>query len=127
MAKRSYPTSDVRGCGLEELPHTRGQGRRPRGATQCLRSGAEAERSYPMSKEQQLRRRRRANRSYSTFKVRRGSHKEIPLVRGKEQQLHFDEAAVKRYPTSKVGKTQDGRCCERASEGRHTATIITEN
>ena len=106
MAKRSYPTSDVRGCGLEELPHTRGQGRRPRGATQCLRSGAEAERSYPMSKEQQLRRRRRANRSYSTFKVRRGGREEIPLVQGKEQRLSFAAAAVNRYPTSKVRETQ---------------------
>ena len=82
---------------------------------------------YPMSKEQQLRRRRRANRSYSTFKVRRGSHKEIPLVRGKEQQLHFDEAAVKRYPTSKVGETQDGRCCERASEGIRGQTHCNHN
>ena len=44
---------------------------------------------------------RRAERSYSTFKVRRGSDKEIPLVQGKEQQLRFAGAAVKGYPTSK--------------------------
>ena len=44
---------------------------------------------------------RRAERSYSMFKVRRGSGEELPLVQGKEQQLHFAEAAVKRYPTSK--------------------------
>ena len=25
-AERSYPTSEVRGCGREELPHTRGWG-----------------------------------------------------------------------------------------------------
>ena len=49
---------------------------------------------------------RRAERSYSTFKVRKGSHEEIPLVQGKEQQLHFAGAAVKRYPTSKVRETQ---------------------
>ena len=55
-----------------------------------------------MSKEQWLRGRRRAERSYSTFKVRRGDCEEIPLVQGKEQRLCFAGAAVKRYPTSKV-------------------------
>ena len=48
---------------------------------------------------------RRAKRSYSTFKVRRGSHEEIPLIQGKEQRLHFSGAAIKRYPTSKVRET----------------------
>ena len=61
------------------------------------------------------------------FKVRRGGYEETPLAQGKEQQLHFAGAAVKRYPMPKVRKTQDGRCCKRASEGRHTETIITEN
>ena len=56
-----------------------------------------AERSNSTSKEQWLCRHRRAKRSYSTFKVRRGN-----LVQGKEQRLCFTEAAVKRYPTSKV-------------------------
>ena len=40
------------------------------------------------------------------FKVRRGGSEEIPLVQGKEQRLHFAEAAVKRYPKSKVRETQ---------------------
>ena len=81
-----------------------------------------------MSKERRLRGHRRAERSYSTFKVRRGDCEEIPLVQGKEQQLCFAGAAVKRYPMSKVRETQiDGRCCERASEGRHAETIIIEN
>ena len=40
----------------------------------------------------------RAERSYSTFKVRRGNHEKIPLVQGKEQWLHFAGAAVKRTP-----------------------------
>ena len=62
-----------------------------------------------MSKEQWLHRRRRAERSYSTFKVRRGSGEEIPLIQGKEQQLRFAGAAVKRYPTSKVRETQGRR------------------
>ena len=44
----------------------------------------------------------RAERSYSTFKIRRGD-----LVQGKEQRLHFAGAAMKRYPTSKVRETQE--------------------
>ena len=40
-----------------------------------------------MSKEWWLHGRRRAKRSYFTFKVRRGSCEEITLVQGKEQQL----------------------------------------
>ena len=90
-----------------------------RGATPHPRSGAVAETSYPtpevrggskrsnaMSKEQWLRGRRRAKRSYSKFKVRRGGGEEIPLVQGKEQRLHFAGAAMKRYPTSNVRETQ---------------------
>ena len=49
---------------------------------------------------------RRAKRSYSTFKVRRGGHEEIPFFQGKEQQLRFAGAAVKRYPRTKVKETQ---------------------
>ena len=65
-----------------------------------------AERSNSTSKKQWLHLRRRTKRSYSTFKVRRGSGEEIPLVQGKEQGLHFAGADVKRYPTSKVRETQ---------------------
>ena len=49
------------------------------------------ERSYLMSEEQLLRGHRRAKRSYSTFKVRRGD-----LVLGEEQWLRCVEAAMKR-------------------------------
>ena len=49
---------------------------------------------------------RRAERSSSMFKVRRGGGKEIPFIQCKEQQLHFAGAAVKRYPRPKVGETQ---------------------
>jgi len=77
-----------------------------RGATPCPRSGAAAGRSYPMSKEPWLHGHRKAERSYSTFKVRRGSCEELPFVQGKEQQLHFAGAAVERYPTPKVRETQ---------------------
>ena len=55
-----------------------------------------------MFKEWWLRGCRRAERSYSTFKVRRGSCEEIPLIQGKEQQLCFAGAAVKRYPMPKL-------------------------
>ena len=65
-----------------------------------------AERSYPMYKEWRLCRCRRAERSYSMFKVRRGGREEIPLVQGKEQWLRFAGSAVKRYPTPKVRETQ---------------------
>ena len=65
-----------------------------------------AERSNPTSKEQQLCSHRRAKRSYSTFKVRRGGGEEIPLIQGKEQRPRFAGAAMKRYPTSKVRETQ---------------------
>ena len=40
------------------------------------------------------------------MKVRKGGSEEILLVQGKEQRLHFAGAAVKRYPTPKVRKTQ---------------------
>ena len=50
-AKRSFPTSEVRGGGQEELPDSGGQGPSPRGATQPPRSscctGAEGWRGAP--------------------------------------------------------------------------------
>ena len=66
-------------------------------------------RSNPTSKERWLRGRRRAERSYSAIKVRRGGSEEIRLVQRKKQWLHFAEAAVKRYPTSKVREAQVSR------------------
>ena len=59
-----------------------------------------------MSKELWLRGCRRAERSYSTFKVRRGGNEEMPLIQSKEQWLHFAGAAMKRYPTPKLRETQ---------------------
>ena len=49
---------------------------------------------------------RRAERSYSTFKVRRDGCEEIHCVQGKEQRPHFAGVAVKKYPTSRVRETQ---------------------
>ena len=71
-----------------------------------MRSGAAAERSNPMSKERWLCGCRRAEGSYSTFKVGRGGGKKIPFLQGKEQWMHFAGTAVKRYPISKVRDTQ---------------------
>ena len=66
-----------------------------------VRPGAGAGRSNPTSKERWLRGHKRAERSYSTFKVRRGD-----FVQDKELQLCLAGAALKRYPTSKVRETQ---------------------
>ena len=65
-----------------------------------------AKRSNPTSKERWLCGRRRAERSCSTFKVRRGGGEEIPLIQSKEQWLCFAGAAVKRYLPSKVKEPQ---------------------
>ena len=108
VAKRSYPTSEVRGSSQEcqaarvqdwprRATQVRDQRQQPRGATPRPRPGAAAGRSNSTSKEQWLRGRRRAERSYPTLKVRKGSGEEIPLFQGKEQWLHFAGAAVKRY------------------------------
>ena len=51
----------------------------PRGTTPGPRSGEAAERSNSTSKGRQLRECRRAERSYSTFKVSRGDCERIPL------------------------------------------------
>ena len=87
----------VRRGGYEEITLVQGKEQRL-----CF-AGAAVKR-YPTSKERWLCGRRRAERSYSTFKVRRGGGEEIPLVQGKEHWLHFAGAAVKRYP--KVRETQ---------------------
>ena len=52
--------------------------------------------SNPTSEEWWLHGYRRAERSYSKFKVRRGGCEEIPLVQGKEQRLCLAGAAMKR-------------------------------
>ena len=86
-AERSYPVSEVRGGSCECQAATAKE--RPKGATPCPRSGAVAQRSYPTSEELWLSGSRRAERSYSKFKVRRGGDEEISLVQGKEQRLCF--------------------------------------
>ena len=61
-----------------------------------------------MSRELRLHGHRRAERSYSAFKVRRGGSEVIPLVQGK------------RNPSKMVGVV-------RQHQREHTETIITEN
>jgi len=97
---------EVRGSVRKELLPARGQRRQPRGATHRRRPRAATERSNSTSKERWLGRCRRPERSYSTFKVRRGGGEKIHFLQGKVQRLHFAGAAVKRYPMSKVRETQ---------------------
>ena len=56
-----------------------------------------AERSNPTSEEWRLHGRRRAERSYCTFKVRRGD-----LIQGNEQQLCWCRRAKRTYSMFKV-------------------------
>ena len=104
VAKRSHLSPKVRGGDGECQAATAQEW--SRGATPHPRSGAAAGRSYPISKELWLHGSRRDERSYSTFKIRKGGREEIPLIQGKEQRLCFAGAAMKRYPTSKVRETQ---------------------
>ena len=106
--------------GGEELPFTQVQGRQPSGAP--LRRGhgrllggatpAQGQGQWPGGATPHPKSVgcvggcRRAERSHSTFKVRRGGCEEISLVKGKEQGLRSAGAAMKRYPTSKVRETQ---------------------
>ena len=93
-----------------------------------------AERSNPMSKERWLHSRRRAERSYSTFKVRRGGGEEISHVQGKEQWLRFAGTAMKRYPhvqgkrnpSKMVGTEREDRRGDRLNyKHRQLANLIT--
>ena len=59
-----------------------------------------------ITQERRLLMQRRVKRSYSTFKVRKCSCEEIPLVQGKEQRPCFAGEAMKRYPMPRVRETQ---------------------
>ena len=86
MAKRSFPTSEVKGSSesarlrryrnrLEELPYVRGQGWRLRGATPRPRSGAVAESA-------RLRQCRSSREELPPPKARGGDGEEQPHVQG---------------------------------------------
>ena len=85
---------------------------------------------------------RRAERGYSTFKVRRGSSEEIPLVQGKEEQLCFAGAAWeeiphaqgKRNPSKMVGVARGHQRADtlkpysqKTSQSNHTRTTASSN
>ena len=117
-AKRSYPTSEVRGrIRKDPMP----EGQQPRGVTPTseVRGGSREELTMPedraAARQPPLPRPRssgcpaRAQEGrveLFRMKVRRGGGEEIPLIQGKEQRLHYAGAAVKRYPTFKVRETQ---------------------
>ena len=118
-AKRSYPASEVRGDSREELPHVRGQGRRPGGATPHQRPGVAAGRSYFTLEARGGSREGQPHVQGATaawaqegleelchVEGQKGGGEEIPLVQGKEQWLHFAVADFKIYHTSKVRETQ---------------------
>ena len=93
LYRLSYEGSpEVSGGGREELPHAWGQG--GGGEEQPQVQGVVA--AWAQKGQEEL----------LLFKVRRGGPEEIPLIQGKEQQLQFAEAAMKKYPTSKVRETQ---------------------
>ena len=119
MAKGSYPVSEARGEGREEIPCIQGQGRRSEGATPHPRPGAKAERRYPApeargsGQEEQphaqglvTARAQEGLEEPSHVEGQEGQQEEIPLIQGKEQQLCFAGTAVRRYPMPKVRETQ---------------------
>ena len=119
MAKGSYPVSEARGEGREEIPCIQGQGRRSEGATPHPRPGAKAERRYPApeargsGQEEQPHaqgvvavRVQEGLEEPSHVEGQKGQREEITLIQGKAQQLCFAGAAMKRYPIPKVRETQ---------------------
>ena len=97
-ARRSYPTSEVRGSSREELPYIRGQGPWPWGDTLHPRSEAAAGRSYPTPPR--LRPEAVAGMTNPTSKEQwlpgtGGPRGAIPCWRS-------GRAVVRRYPWSKV-------------------------
>ena len=94
VAARSYPTSEVRGGGRDELPHSRGQRLRLRQGTTLPRSGAVVKRTYLM------------------LEVRGGDQEEQPHIqgavavgrggpRGATPHPRSEGVAMRRYPSSK--------------------------
>ena len=94
---------------IEELPHVRGQGWWPRGATTCLRSGAAAERSSPSpevrgSGQEELPRARGQGRwpRGATPRPRSCGCAVAGGPRGATPCSRSGGAAMRRYPSSKV-------------------------
>ena len=58
--------------------------------------------------------------------VRKGGGEEIPLFQGKEQRLRFAGSSHEEIPHIQGKRNPSKTKGKRASEGRHTETIITE-
>ena len=109
-----------RGSSQKELPHRPRSGQWPR-VPGCDSSEAPG-RSYPRSKKRWLPGHRRAERSYSTFKDRRGGSEETPLVQGK------------RNPSKTVGVARGHMrpdtlkpYSQKTSQSNHTRTTALSN
>ena len=105
IVAESYPTSEVRGSGQEELPCVRGQGQRLRRATRRRKPGAVPEaRGCGWEEQPHVQgvvavRAQEGLEEPSHVEGQEGRWEEIPLIQGKEQQLCFAGTAVKRYPS----------------------------
>ena len=125
-SREELPKSEVRDDGREELPHIRGQGRQPRGATLRPKSGAVAEKRYPRTRSGTVASREELPHA-PTPEARGGSREELPYARGQGRRpggptppaggqrrppggptplrggcAGAERAAVRRYPSSKV-------------------------
>ena len=115
-AKRSYPTSEVRGSGREYQTATAQE--RRRGATPRPRSGGAAERRYPASEV-----RGGDERSYPASEVRGGGREEIPHVPKPEARGDgWEELPHAPMPEARGGGQEDqphvqGAVAARAQEG----------
>ena len=91
--ERSYPMSEVRGGGQEEIPHP------PKPEA---RGGGWEEQPHAVAVRAQ-----EGLEELSHVEGQEGRGEEIPLVQGKEHWLRFAGAAVRRYPMPKVTETQE--------------------
>ena len=121
MARRSYPTSEVRGDSRKELSRIRGQGQRPR-------SGVAA-------KSARLQQRRSSQEELPQPEARDNGQEEQPLSRsggcpgargpaGTIPHSRSGGAAVRRYPTFKV---QQRLYFARAAMMRYPMSKVSEN
>ena len=106
VAKRSYPTSEVRGSGWECQAVTAQEW--PRGATPHLRPGAAAGRNYPASEVRGGQRSQPRARSQGQWEggatpfPRSGGYTGAAVSRGAIPSWKSGRAAVRRYSSSKV-------------------------
>ena len=86
------------------------------------RSGKAAKRNNPTSREQWLRGHRKAERGYSTFKVRRGGREEIPHTQGKRN-LSKMVGVARGHQKANTLKPYS----QKTSQSNHTRTTALSN